>query len=96
MPARNISRDKIGIKAGFRMSVVIRICGSQSEDDFDLWLQIAKTGFALGLSLNWPSLAIRFRHLSNKFPDFHGWYVSAGRGAVAPPVMFFAYQGSVQ
>jgi hypothetical protein len=42
MPARNISRDKIGIKAGFRMSIVIRIRGSQSEGDHDQWLQIAK------------------------------------------------------
>jgi len=42
MPARNISRDKIGIKAGFRMNVAIPFRGSQSEGDHDQWLQIAK------------------------------------------------------
>jgi hypothetical protein len=42
MPARNISRDKIGLKAGFRMGVVILFHGSQSEGDYDQWLQIAK------------------------------------------------------
>jgi hypothetical protein len=47
--------------------------------------RMAEAGFALELSLIWHAIAIRFCHLSNKFPDFDEWYSGAGRRAVAPP-----------
>jgi len=48
MPARNISRDKIGIKAGLRVSIVIRIRGSQSEGDHDQCADRKKPASLLG------------------------------------------------